>query len=46
METQYYRCKKCGYIFEEQEKCPNCGKEIIKSVNEDKNANIVFNIND
>ena len=38
MEIQYHRCKKCGHIFEEADKCPLCGEEVDKSVNEDCNA--------
>ena len=33
MEVQYHRCKKCGHIFEESDKCPLCGEEVDKSVN-------------
>ena len=32
MEVQYHRCKKCGHIFEESDKCPLCGEEVDKSV--------------
>jgi rubrerythrin len=46
MEIQYHRCKKCGHIFEEADKCPLCGEEVDKSVNEDCNAEPVFNLND
>lgn len=47
MTTQYYRCKNCGHVFEdEKDKCPNCGAEVDKSVNEDVNAEPVFNILD
>ena len=46
METQYYRCKKCGHIFEEAEECPICGEKADKTVHEDVNAEPVFNLND
>ena len=46
METQYYRCKKCGHIFEETEECPICGEKADKMVHEDVNAEPVFNLND
>lgn len=46
MGTQYYRCKKCGHIFEETEECPNCGEKADKMVHEDVNAEPVFNLND
>lgn len=46
MDIQYNRCKKCGHIFEEKEECPNCGEKVDKSLNEDVNAEPVFNLND
>ncbi len=46
METTYYRCKECGHIFEEADKCPLCGVLADKTVNEDVNAEPVFNLND
>lgn len=46
VEYNYCRCKNCGYIFEEKEVCPNCGEKADKSVNEDVNAEPVFNLND
>ena len=33
-------------IFEDSDKCPLCGEEVDKSVNEDVNAEPVFNLND
>lgn len=46
MDIQYNRCKACGHIFEESDKCPLCGVEVDKSVNEDLNTEPVFNLND
>lgn len=46
MTIIYYRCKDCGYIFEEQEECPNCGKSRDNNIDEDVNVEPVFNIND
>ena len=46
MEIQYHRCKECGHIFEDTDKCPLCGAEVDDSVNEDLNAEPVFNLND
>ena len=45
MAVEYRRCKNCGYIFEEQEVCPNCGEK-ADSIDEDVNVEPVFNIND
>ena len=46
MDVQSRRCKKCGHIVEESDKCPLCGEEVNKSVNEDCNAEPDFNLND